>query len=111
MLIFSLTLKASDVFITAEIKLALLTHHSTSAFSTKVRTDQGIVTISGRAKNEREKQLAGKLAGEIHGVTAVINLMSITDTSIATLEQKDSSAQECTRCGNLTDVAHSFKQK
>ena len=69
--------KIDDASITAQVKLALLSHRSTSALHTKVSTTDGVVTLSGVAKNDAEKSLVTKLATDIEGVTSVINNMSI----------------------------------
>jgi hyperosmotically inducible periplasmic protein len=69
--------KIDDASITAEIKSSLLSHRSTSALHTGVSTTDGIVTLSGTAKNDAEKSLVTKLATDINGVTGVINNMTI----------------------------------
>jgi osmotically-inducible protein OsmY len=69
--------KIDDASITAEVKASLLSHHSTSALKTKVSTTDGVVTISGIAKNDAEKSLVTKLVTDINGVTSVINNMTI----------------------------------
>jgi hyperosmotically inducible periplasmic protein len=69
--------KIDDASITAEVKGSLLSHRSTSMLSTKVSTTDGVVTVSGAAKNEAEKALVTKLATDINGVTSVINNMTI----------------------------------
>ena len=69
--------KIDDASITAEVKSSLLSHHSTSALHTGVTTTDGVVTLSGVAKNEAEKSLVTKLATDINGVTSVINNMTI----------------------------------
>ena len=69
--------KVDDASITAEVKSALFTHHSTSAIHTAVSTTDGVVTVSGIAKNDAEKSLVTKLASDINGVTSVINNMSV----------------------------------
>jgi len=70
--------KMDDASITAQVKSSLLSHHSTSALHTTVTTTDGVVTISGAAKNEAEKTLVTKLATDINGVTSVVNNMTIT---------------------------------
>ena len=47
--------KIDDASITAQVKSSLLSHRSTSAIKTKVQTTDGVVTVSGIAKNEAEK--------------------------------------------------------
>ena len=69
--------KIDDASITAFVKLALLTHRSTSMIKTKVRTTNGVVTLHGQAKNDAEKALVGKLASDIKGVTSVVNNMTV----------------------------------
>ena len=68
--------KIDDASITAQIKLALLSHRSTSSISTKVKTDDGVVTLSGKAKNAAEKDLVTKIVSDINGVKNVVNNMS-----------------------------------
>ncbi|MGA2281187.1 MAG: BON domain-containing protein [Verrucomicrobiota bacterium] len=69
--------KIDDASITAEVKSSLLSHHSTSALKTSVSTTDGVVTLSGIAKNDAEKSLVTKLVTDINGVTSVINNMTI----------------------------------
>ncbi len=66
-----------DASISAQVKLSLLWHRSTRGLHTKVETDNGVVTLSGKAKNEAEKDLASKLANDVHGVKSVTNRMTI----------------------------------
>src|SRR5471032_714694 len=69
--------KIDDASITAEVKSSLLSHHSTSAIHTTVSTTDGVVTVTGIAKNDAEKSLVTKLATDINGVTSVINNMTV----------------------------------
>jgi len=69
--------KIDDASITAEVKSSLFSHHSTSALHTSVSTADGVVTVSGVAKNDAEKSLVTKLATDINGVVSVINNMTI----------------------------------
>jgi osmotically-inducible protein OsmY len=75
----ALSEKIDDASITAQVKVALLSHHSTSAVNTKVSTSEGVVTVSGVAKNDAEKVLVSKLAGDINGVTSVVNNMTVAN--------------------------------
>ena len=70
--------KIDDASITAQVKITLLSHRSTSAINTKVKTKNGVVTVSGNAKNAAEKDLVTKLAGDVHGVKNVKNRMTVT---------------------------------
>jgi len=69
--------KIDDSSITAQVKLTLLYHRSTSAIYTNVKTKHGVVTLDGKAKSVTERDLASKLANDVHGVKTVINRMSI----------------------------------
>jgi hyperosmotically inducible protein len=66
-----------DASITAQVKMSLLYHRSTSALNTKVETKKGVVTLDGKAKNAAEKDLAAKFANDINGVKSVKNRMTI----------------------------------
>ena len=69
--------KIDDASITAQVKMTLLYHRSTSALNTKVTTKRGVVTLSGKAKNAAEKDLAAKFANDVNGVKSVNNQMTI----------------------------------
>jgi osmotically-inducible protein OsmY len=69
--------KIDDASITAQVKSSLLTHHSTSAIHTGISTTDGIVTVTGVAKNDAEKSLVTKLCTDISGVISVVNNMTI----------------------------------
>jgi osmotically-inducible protein OsmY len=70
--------KIDDASITAQVKMTLLYHRSTSAVSTKVKTKNGVVTLSGKARNTAEKDLVTKLASDVNGVKNVTNRMTVT---------------------------------
>jgi hyperosmotically inducible periplasmic protein len=72
--------KIDDASITAQVKLTLLYHRSTSALKTKVETDQGVVTLDGKARNAAEKDLVTKLVSDIKGVKSVSNRMTIEES-------------------------------
>jgi hyperosmotically inducible periplasmic protein len=69
--------KIDDASITAQVKMTLLYHRSTSALNTSVTTKKGVVTLGGKAKNAAEKDLATKLVNDVNGVKSVKNLMTI----------------------------------
>jgi hyperosmotically inducible protein len=73
--------KIDDASITAQVKASLLAHRSTSAVKTKVETTDGIVTLTGIAKNAAEKSLVTKLVTDIDGVSSVVNNMTIGITA------------------------------
>jgi len=69
--------KIDDASITAQVKMTLLYHRSTSALNTSVKTKSGVVTLSGNAKSGAEKDLAAKYANDVNGVKSVNNRMTI----------------------------------
>lgn len=73
--------KIDDASITAQVKVSLLFHRSTSAINIKVETKNGIVTVRGTARNEAEKDLVGKLVSNIKGVKGLKNEITIGEMS------------------------------
>ncbi len=71
--------KIDDASITAQVKVAFLFHHSTSAFKTGVHTSNGVVTLSGEATSGSAKDMAAKVAGDVNGVKNVVNNMTIVE--------------------------------
>jgi hyperosmotically inducible protein len=69
--------KIDDASITAQVKMTLLYHRSTSAINTKVETNNGEVTLYGKSSNAAEKDLATKFANDVNGVKGVNNRMTI----------------------------------
>ena len=69
-----------DASITAQVKLTLASHRSTSALRSKVATMDGIVTLGGMVKNAAEKSLVTKLVTDISGVKSVVNNMVVEPT-------------------------------
>jgi hyperosmotically inducible protein len=69
--------KIDDASITAQVKMTLLFHRSTSAVNTKVETKRGVVTLYGKASNVAEKDLVTKLANDVNGVEIVNNRMTV----------------------------------
>ncbi|WP_172634071.1 BON domain-containing protein [Sulfurospirillum barnesii] len=69
--------KIDDASITAQVKMTLLLHGSTSAIRTSVTTKDGVVSVSGKAQNSAEIDLVTKLVEDVEGVSNVINTMSV----------------------------------
>jgi len=69
--------KIDDASITGLAKMTLLYHRSTSALNTSVTTRNGVVTLTGKAKNAAEKDLATKYVNDVNGVKSVKNQMTI----------------------------------
>jgi len=66
-----------DASINSQVRMALLTHRSTSAFRTIIATTDGVVMVGGVAKSAAEIELVTKLVTDIHGVKRVINSMVV----------------------------------
>lgn len=73
----SLGEKVDDATITARIKYQLSVNRATSALRTEVKTENGVVTVHGEAKNPAEKDLVTKLAKSVDGVRDVRNEMVV----------------------------------
>jgi hyperosmotically inducible protein len=69
--------QVDDASITTQVRMSLLFHHGADMFDTKVSTHDGVVTLSGSAKNQAEIDLATKRCNDVRGVTSVINKMTI----------------------------------
>jgi len=72
--------KIDDASVTAQVKMALLFHGSTSAVNTKVETKNSVVTLSGEARNAAEKDLVTKIVEDIKGVKSVNNQMTVKES-------------------------------
>ena len=72
--------KIDDASVTAQVKASLLSHRSTSALKTNVETTDGVVTLSGVARNAAEKSLVTKLTTDVNGISSVVNNMTIDTT-------------------------------
>ena len=66
-----------DASITSQVKYALLSHRATSAIATKVITEDAVVSITGVASSDAEKDLVTKLAQDTRGVKSVVNDMTV----------------------------------
>jgi osmotically-inducible protein OsmY len=66
-----------DASITAQVRLALASHRSTSALRSRPVTRDGVVTLSGEAANQAQKDLASKITRDIDGVKSVSNTMTV----------------------------------
>lgn len=70
--------RMDDAAVTVRVKALLLIHRSTSALRTKVKTKDGVVTLSGHARDAAEKVLIEKLVASLDGVAAVDDRMTIS---------------------------------
>lgn len=69
--------KIDDASITAQVKMTLMMHKSTGVLRTSVTTENGVVTLSGKAKNDAERDLVTKLTENVEGVKNIFNKMTI----------------------------------
>ena len=66
-----------DASITAQVKMTLLYHRSTSALNTTVETKEGVVELGGKARSTAERDLATKFVSDVYGVKSVVNTMIV----------------------------------
>jgi hyperosmotically inducible periplasmic protein len=66
-----------DASITAQVKMTLLYHRSTSALNTTVETKEGVVELGGKARSAAEKDLSTKFVSDVYGVKRVVNTMIV----------------------------------
>ena len=80
----------SDAWLTAKVKATLLFHRSVSAVATEVDSKDGVVTLSGRARNQAEKDLTAEYARDVDGVKNVNDELTVAKTPSAArrLERK-----------------------
>ncbi|MDP3846792.1 MAG: BON domain-containing protein [Pseudomonas sp.] len=79
-----------DAGITTAIKSKLLWSKFTDGQTTEVQTNAGKVTLSGTAQSEQAKALAGRMALNTRGVTAVNNKLLATAAKSGITEQAKS---------------------
>jgi hyperosmotically inducible protein len=71
------TSAVDDASITGQVKYQLFTDRNTSAMRTKVKTEHGVVIITGEADSAAEKDIVTRVAESIRGVRSVDNLMTV----------------------------------
>lgn len=86
----------SDKWIAFKIKSSLLTHSDVSATHTDVNVLNGVVTLSGTAKTQAQKDLTAQYAREVQGVRDVRNEMQVRDESTFTGDQQNSKTDDST---------------
>jgi osmotically-inducible protein OsmY len=92
----SLAQRFDDATLTATIQSKLLWNTSTRDLHSSVTTENGVVTLKGRAPTADAKLLAGSLASNTEGVYQVNNLISLgaADTSTTRAETAAKSTEE-----------------
>jgi osmotically-inducible protein OsmY len=66
-----------DASVTMRVKMALAGDRATSALHTDVSTTDGIVTLTGTATSEAEKDLSARVAKDVKGVKSVDNKIEV----------------------------------
>lgn len=66
-----------DASITALAKTTLVFHRSTSAHRTRIKTNDGQVTLTGTARTSAEKDLVAKYVADVQGVKSVVNNITV----------------------------------
>ncbi len=72
--------RMSDAWLLTKVKTTLLYHRSVSV-GTEVDVKDGIVTLSGAADNQAQKELTMEYASDIEGVKEVKNEMTVTTSA------------------------------
>jgi hyperosmotically inducible protein len=67
----------ADATMTAQVKYALIASDSTDGLSIDVDTSEGKVTLKGNVDSMEQKELAGRIARNVDGVSAVNNLLKV----------------------------------
>ncbi|BBP83769.1 MULTISPECIES: BON domain-containing protein [unclassified Pseudomonas] len=83
-----------DASITATIKSKLIWGKSTDGMSTHVDTKYGRVTLRGTAHSAAERDLAGRIAMNTHGVAAVDNQIKVSASKPTLAESGKSMSDE-----------------
>ena len=78
----------SDAWMTLKVKGILAFHKNVSATSTEVNTQNGVVTLTGKADSEAQKQLTTEYAKDVDGVMEVHNNTMVAKSAPRTLGEK-----------------------
>jgi osmotically-inducible protein OsmY len=70
----------ADKWIARKVKLSLIFHFHVSAMATTVEVKDRVVTLKGEATSMAQKELTSEYAGDIEGVKAVLNEMTVAKT-------------------------------
>lgn len=68
---------ATDEWVALKVRSSLAFHREVSAQDTGVRAASGVVTLTGVAANDAERELAAAYADDVEGVTEVRNEMTV----------------------------------
>lgn len=79
------TVAVRDAATTASVKLSLAFEPGVKATEINVDTDRGVVTLHGEVGTEAERQLAVKVAEDVHHVRKVVDRIHVRSLSILEL--------------------------
>jgi osmotically-inducible protein OsmY len=71
--------QVSDATITSKIKSKFIGDPDVKALDVSVTTEEGVVYLTGRVENQMQKDEAGRIAAETHGVVRVVNHIQVGD--------------------------------
>lgn len=77
----------SDAWISIKVKTMLMFHKNVSAMKTDVDVKNGIVTLSGKASSEAQKELTSEYVNDVEGVKIVKNNLIVVTGKKSTLEK------------------------
>lgn len=70
---------STDSKVTANVKMKLAQSDQVSVSRVHVETDNGVVLLSGFAKDQHQRRIAGKIAQSVKGVKSVKNNIVINN--------------------------------
>lgn len=79
---------ASDGWLRMKVKTVLAFHKNVSATATEVNAQSGVITLSGHADSEAQKQLTSEYAKDVEGVTEVRNDLIVSNSAKRTVGVK-----------------------
>jgi len=71
--------QVDDAWITTKVRSKYLADPDVKAFNISVTTEEGVVYLTGRVKEEDQRAEAQKLAAETEGVKSVVNHIQVGD--------------------------------
>ena len=100
----TLVQRLEDATLTATVKSKLLWNSNTRGLDIQVESQDGAVTLSGRAQTPAAKELAGQLASNTDGVRELFNHLSVStaDSSASEIEVAAEEAREAISDGWIT---------
>lgn len=82
--------ESSDEWIATKVRGSLLFHRNVGITQTDVTVRNGVVMLTGTAKSEAEKSLAGEYAADVKGVTRVDNKIEVVSSDAGVGRRVDS---------------------